>query len=421
MGNLMGQLGSAWDRGVFGQNSPYSQMLGPDLGNQMRGQMMVGLGAGLMGAPSMGEGLMNGMGAMQGTLANSIKQVAAMQEMKRAQEEAQRWQQLAQMGIDPSDPIAMARALAQTGSPDAARMAAQMSTSIYNTNTDRDMEMKRLGAEQSYRNQVLAQRKAEAASAGQGGAPTALLQNLQAAGIDPRSPEGQQIITRNLGGRGGPRMTVYGPDGKPVVQMGDPEGDSFDKAANNDIEKRIVDNALRMDRVRSIQGAFKPEYLQLPTQAGMWVDSMRDKSGGVLPPLAENERAALSDYAAFRSTAFNDMSQTLKEMSGAAVTPQEYERLLKSLGNPDVDAPEVFKSKMDSTMKQVKMAQARLYMLRSRGLPAGDIDKVPLESMDSQIDAEGDRKAAELRQMGVPEEQIQMMVRQHLNSVFGGQ
>jgi hypothetical protein len=220
---------------------------------------------------------------------------------------------------------------------------------------------------------------------------------------DESSPTGTRFVRRSdaVGQPGKPpsgmTLTSDGKGGFTLVQGragGKPDSAGMAQPTVNAVEEQILNNTGRLQRLMTVAGQFKPEYLTFKGQVTNWGAAMAEKAGVNLDPQSKTQ---LAEYTKFRADAFNDLSQTLKEMSGAAVTPQEYERLVKSLGDPSGDSPTEFKAKLDRTVRDVRLAQARLSYIRANGLKLDNFGGIGLADMPKIIDQRGAQLEQEMK------------------------
>ena len=119
------------------------------------------------------------------------------------------------------------------------------------------------------------------------------------------------------------------------------------------------------------------------------------------------------------------MSRLLNEVSGAAVSPDEYKRISATMPNSgtgtfDGDSPIEFKAKMDDVLGTVKNANMRYnYALAnglnptSTGISLGDIPSL-FEKRAILIEGEVSREM-----VGAAEEDIEAETRKRLSKEFG--
>lgn len=216
-------------------------------------------------------------------------------------------------------------------------------------------------------------------------------------------------------------MEVTTPDGTTVRMGGEPSGSGLAKPTQNKVEEAYLNTTERVSRVGRIRESFKPEYLQIGTRWDALSTAWKEKAGFSASP---EDRQALAEFSAFRSRAANDLTQTLKEMSGAAVTPQEAERLLTVIPNPgtglfDGDSPTQFKAKMDDVYRDVRRAEARLNYIRKNGFDLDRMKQIPLNDVPKLINERAGQLELEMGARGLQGEELEAAVRQRLAEEFG--
>lgn len=216
-------------------------------------------------------------------------------------------------------------------------------------------------------------------------------------------------------------MEVQTPDGTIVRMGGEPGGSGLQKPTQNKVEEAYLNTTERMARVNRIRDSFRPEFLQIGNRWGNLATAWKEKAGFDASP---QERQSLAEFSEFRSRAANDLNQTLKEMSGAAVTPQEAERLLKVIPNPgtglfDGDSPTEFKAKMDDVFTDLRRAEARLNYIRRNGFDLSRMKDIPLDQVPRLINERAGQIELELGSQGITGEQLQIEVRRRLAEEFG--
>lgn len=219
------------------------------------------------------------------------------------------------------------------------------------------------------------------------------------AGLVPGSPEHAEFMLAN--GRGEGFSMRAGPDGTVLVSQGG-NTDAFGTAANNQLDQRSINAASILGRLEDTQANYTPELLQVQRRAiDVWARG-KDKFGLASP----EDQAAIAQMATFKTVAFDNLSQTLKEMSGAAVTPQEFERLKMSLPNPgtgifDGDSPAQFDAKLNQSIKMQKMAIARFNLWKAQGSVGNPWDMGGLNEMEAVIKVRAQEIAASFAQQGI--------------------
>lgn len=185
-------------------------------------------------------------------------------------------------------------------------------------------------------------------------------------------------------------LAVTLPDGT-VISDGPPGvvgPNELTKPTVNKLQETIVNSQDRLDRLNQTLSTYKPEFLQakglLKAKTGELVDFL----GGELDP---DKKQFLSQYSEFKANAANDFNQTLRELSGAAVTTGEFERAQKGAPSADDKSPTVFEAKARATSKFIRRSILRANYALKNGIGFKTVDelakKVPLESVDSIYEA----------------------------------
>ncbi len=212
----------------------------------------------------------------------------------------------------------------------------------------------------------------------------------------------------------------------------------LEKGAKTELEKSMISGGNHLSRLNEIAAEFDPRFLQIPFRANQSVAKVIESFGGTLKPETSQ---TLQQYASFRAKAAGNLNALLKELSGAAVSAQEYNRLLMQEPNAgtggvlDVvmrDSPTEFKAKLESSMRGVKLAVARAsYMRNALGLDdakiaamaqSGAISKnISLEGMPALMRRTENQMMQEARRQlpRANDDELRMQVRERMKGVFG--
>lgn len=194
----------------------------------------------------------------------------------------------------------------------------------------------------------------------------------------PAAPPASELIDTPLGRMPRERarqlgmglaLAGKGDAGRMLADSASP-GANLQKPTLNQLEERTLNSAMQLGRLADIKKRFDPKFLEIPQRMKLLGQSWSAKMGGKLSP---QQRSELNRYAAFRSSTVNNANQILKELSGAAVTPQEYERIQNDIpiagtGVFDGDDPVSFMAKFDRSEQSLRSAVARYNFMRSQGL-----------------------------------------------------
>lgn len=221
----------------------------------------------------------------------------------------------------------------------------------------------------------------------------------------------------------------YATAGKAILDAVDgPNQGAMGKTAQNQIEEKTLNNAAMLARLGDIGKRFDAKFLEIPTRLKMMGASWSAKAGEALGgKLSTEQRSELSRFAQFRSASVNNLNTILKELSGAAVTPQEYERLKNDVpqagtGIFDGDDPVSFKAKLDRAQQTARSAIARYNFMRSKGLnfDRNSLDQfLSLDDVPAAYNQRGAELRGELQKSGADPKTIDQQVRKKLKQEFG--
>jgi len=156
-------------------------------------------------------------------------------------------------------------------------------------------------------------------------------------------------------------------------------------------QSALIEQSGLLERLNGIQSAFESgasEYLGL---GGQIATAGRAAMDFVAPGLmGETDRAKLREAAAFRSQIMTNFNQTLRDMSGAAVTQNEFERIRGQMPAPN-DGPTVFAAKMQASIDLAQAAIRRQQYFLQNGIPFNDAiaAQMPLEQFLSARPLQG--------------------------------
>ncbi len=204
-----------------------------------------------------------------------------------------------------------------------------------------------------------------------------------------------------------PGFSVTTTDGTVVSYGGGQQGPGFGTKATNEIEGRILDSGAMLGRLNDTKALFKPEYLELATRIGAKWGQLMDKMGSATP----EQQELVANFAQFKTEAFNNLNTSLKELSGAAVTPQEAERLLEQLpsvgtGVFDGDSPTEFQAKLEQSILQQQRAVARYNLWLATGRQGKPWEMGSLDDVDKMINARGAQIEELLKANGISDPEV---------------
>lgn len=201
----------------------------------------------------------------------------------------------------------------------------------------------------------------------------------------------------------------------------------FAKPTNNALQERQLNTTEQLARLRGIEQSWKPEYQQFETRIGAKWNSLMDKFSS--KSLSPAQKEQLASYTASRAEALGNLNLYIKEITGAAMTIPEAERIKKAQPNPgegifDGDSPTEFHAKLQKNIRMSKMALARYNYLSKNGFK-GDVDAmsrtIPLDDMGKVIQQRTDSllKQSLSQNPGLTPQDVQPIIQQRLRAEFG--
>lgn len=221
------------------------------------------------------------------------------------------------------------------------------------------------------------------------------------------------------------------------------EDRGLERGARGEIDKGLVGNVGHLERLMDIERGLDPRYLDVKFRLKMEALAQAEKVGSKLSPEQSEE---LQRYASFRARTIKNVNTLLKELSGSAVTEQEFARLLlqePSAGTGGMldflkgDSYGQFLGKLQESKRAVTMAVARANWLRNVGINGQKLttkeiaerartgsleDDVSLGGMERIMSRDRERVEGKIRASsppGTPEEAIRGQVRQYMKGVYG--
>jgi len=243
---------------------------------------------------------------------------------------------------------------------------------------------------------------------------------------DPNSPTGTRMVRRRdaEGQPGKPESGMeltHNPDGSisfKTGRKGAAAGDGTPTPTTlNKVQGGILDDSAAIDRLNEIRKNFDPKFQVIGDRIGYAWSGWKEKFGEALP---ETERAELAKFTRYMTSAAENFSRTLKDISGGAVTPQEFERTSRWLPNPgtglwDGDSPTAIQAKMDHLIDFGKRAVAKKLYIQKNGMKPGEVD---IDSMPEIMQKRGGEIANELG-ASMSGDQLKRAVRDRLSDEFG--
>jgi hypothetical protein len=252
------------------------------------------------------------------------------------------------------------------------------------------------------------------AAAGAGGAGAGGRPAMEGDAITAAKPPDPPLPPAPGSRAGGPPPGDGGPIGTPRPAM---EG-----GTRRDIEERQTRHTEGLARLTDIQASYRPEFQQfLPRLSARWA-SIRERAGADLAP---RDRAQLEAFSQYRASAFDNLNETIRAVTGSAMGVAEAERIIATMPNPgtgvfDGDSPTEFKAKMDRAIEATRNALIRANYAQSRGLNPTETG-IELHQVPRLFNRRGMEIAAEIRRANpsMQSEEVQRQTRARLRQEFG--
>lgn len=203
-----------------------------------------------------------------------------------------------------------------------------------------------------------------------------------------------------------------------IRQPGDPM--PLGKKGSADIEEQLLENTALSSRLYEIRGSYKPQFQKLSNRFSTGWSALKEKLGADLSP---TERKDLQEYSNFRRSAINNLNEYIKQITGAAMSIPEAERITKAMPNPgqglfDGDSPTEFEAKLNGVIKQINSAIARQAFIKREGMT---INQVPLDRMNSIINKRAKELMGEMKKKmpGSSQSAVEQAVKRQVAAEFG--
>jgi len=164
-------------------------------------------------------------------------------------------------------------------------------------------------------------------------------------------------------------------------------GVELTKQSKNDVQTALLQTTDRKRRLNRIIDSFNPEFLTAQGKIKSGTLSFLEKWG--MKDLSPEEIEYQEQYTNFMKDSYAEMNQYIKDITGAALSEFEAERIRKAIPDPEKDSPTVFKRGMERAYEELQIAEARLAYLNSKGL--GSVRELSLDDFTGMIQETGEQ------------------------------
>lgn len=239
-------------------------------------------------------------------------------------------------------------------------------------------------------------------------ADTGPMKDAVALGLKPGSKQYNDYISARTLRKG---MSIeFDEEGRiSSISTGGSQGKSgLTPATTTDIQKKLVGINEGYARLQEIASTFKPEYQEIGTRWDALLTSWKAKlqgAGSVDPA----DRKLLTEFSDFKRTSVSGFNLYVKSITGAQVSEHEAKRLQQGFPNPgtglvDGDDPITFKSKLDSTMRELALAKARHQYYLTKGITDVNVmaKQTPMDSMEVLVNPQTGERIVQIENEWVP-------------------
>lgn len=131
------------------------------------------------------------------------------------------------------------------------------------------------------------------------------------------------------------------------------------KTAQGKFEEKAFNASELSSRLDDIAGKYEDKFQTYETSAKMAGVNLLDSFQMTRSMVKPEDRKQLEEYTQFRRSAVDNLSQYIKEVTGAAMGVQEEKRIRAGMPDPEKDGPTQFRTKLNDTMRSTKAALAR--------------------------------------------------------------
>ena len=160
---------------------------------------------------------------------------------------------------------------------------------------------------------------------------------------------------------------------------------NMSQSAMSEVNKKEVNASEGLSRLVEVGRMFDPKYQT-------WEESLKnrglsflDSVGFLRDKLTDEQRKGLSDFTKFRSTAVAALNDYVKEITGAAMSAGEAERIRKAIIDVEKDGPTEFKAKLDQGVRLTQLALIRHAYTRKSGKPWSE-SGITLDQMERLVE-----------------------------------
>lgn len=165
------------------------------------------------------------------------------------------------------------------------------------------------------------------------------------------------------------------PDGSVEIVEG-AEGAELSKPTRGLVEKDMKSVQDGLDRLQSVAQQFDANFMTYGGKVEAWWLGIKDKAGGKLGRLSPEEQDFLGRYSSFTADAIEQLNGYIKDVTGAAMSEREADRIRRAIPDPQRDGPQQFAAKWGAVTRRLARAEERYRKLLQEGFTPSQIGKL---------------------------------------------
>lgn len=239
-----------------------------------------------------------------------------------------------------------------------------------------------------------------------------------------QAPQAQEPMVTLPGGRQVPvsvaeaiQLQAARNKNEPLVNLMREAIGKVPKALEDDVGKMKMQSIDQIARLEGIKQRFKPEWQTWETSLKQRGLNIADSFEALRDKIPEAERKTMTQFAEFKMEAVDNLNRYIKEMTGAAMSEVEADRLRKAVPDPQKDSPTQFKSKLENSIRIAKLTHARYVAMGKFGLNK----YTPIDAIPDVINQRAGQIEQQLRQQNPQAAQplVDKAVKDALKQEFG--
>lgn len=186
------------------------------------------------------------------------------------------------------------------------------------------------------------------------------------------------------------------------------------------MEKQLDQVGQTLATVDTVANNFQDKFLTFENRLQTGWSALKERMG---QQLGQDEKKELGDYSRWARNSISLINQHIKQMTGAAMSEPEAQRLVKQMPNPgtnpyNMDSPTEFKTKLTDLRRELMMIQARANYARANNLNWKDIN---YEQMPAIMNARASQMAQALKSQNpsIPDDELRREVSRRVANEFG--